>query len=753
MPTLRHPSAVRLCCGILLLSSAVVCRAAPETDKPSTRIVGGKNATVGAYPWMAALVDRNNPGNFDGQVCGGALVHPRWVLTAAHCVENDAAENLSVIVGASDLNAAGLQRINVRKVIIHPKWNTASSDSDLALLLLEQAAPASITPLEIINDPALALPGTMATFMGWGKLTETGTFPSLLQDVQMPIVSDAVANAGLINGKLTSTMIAAGFAAGGKDTCQGDSGGPMVVPGPGGVGWMQAGIVSWGNGCARPNSYGAYTRLSVFRQWIQSYLTPNFADYEITNGILSADKPDVDGDAAPQWLEFALGSNPRSGSSQLLPIPGRANVLAQTYLTLTYRRRQAITDLNYEVWHSANLATWTKLDAPTYQLGSAVPVAGEPGMEAVTFRAPAPLSPAGRGQMRLRVVPGTVYVPARRRLGFPDSAMDGLTMDDPKPGTSHQREFLLEGLPAGQPVNVTARSPEFNTALAIYNAVTGLLVAQDMANSGGGTDDKITFTPTAGLTYFARVTSATASATGRFDIACFGTLIHPATVLGTVPSAQSLTTLDANDSYRPGTYYKDDFLLPATTTPRVIRIAMQAPSVFDAVIGVIDPETGINNYFTDQTGSGDEEWAACLARPGQAYWARASSFARSATGTYSIAARILPTIGRPQTIAGTLATTDPVDPAFLADGTFYVDEYHLTGVTPGTIVSVGLDSLSVDSFLYVRTLDGSEIASDDDSGGGTNSFLTFTARAGKTYIIQASTAVPAQTGAYSLTVQ
>ena len=753
MQTLRRAFPLPLCCGILLLSLGTVCPAAPESEPPATRIVGGKTASPGAYPWMTALLDRHDPNNFTAQTCGGALIHPRWVLTAAHCVEYDAAENLSVIVGATDLNAAGLQRINVRKIIIHPNWNTASSDSDIALLLLDQPAPASITPLQIINDPDLALPGTLATFMGWGKLTETGTSPSLLQDVQMPIVSDAVANAGLLAGRLTSTMIAAGVPAGGKDTCQGDSGGPMVVPGPGGVGWMQAGIVSWGSGCARPNAYGAYTRVSVFRQWIQSYLTPNFHDYEIINGITPADKPDVDKDAAPQWLEFALGSNPRLGGEQHLPAPGRASVLAQDYLTLTYRRRQATADLNYEVWHSPNLASWTKLDPLNYQLGAAVPVAGEPGMEAVTYRAPNPFSPGGRGHLRLQVNPGTTYVPARRRLSCPDSAIDGLTLDDPKPGTSHLREFLLENLTPGTPVNVTARSTNFNVSLALHNAATGVLITSDSANSGGGTDDKITFTPTAGLTYFARVSSATASATGRFNIACFGNLTNPAIVLGAASVAQSLTATDLDDPARVGVQRKDDFLLPATTTPRVIRVAMQTPSL-DAVLGIIDAETGRLSYFIDNAASGVEEWAACLAGPGHAYWARASSFGQNETGSYNIAARTLPTINKPQTINAALATTDPVDPAFIADGTFYVDEYHLVGATPGALVTVAMSSVAIDTYLYVLRLDGSLVTSDDDGGvSGTNSLLTFTARAGETYIIQASTAVASQTGGYAIGVQ
>src|SRR5436190_13056956 len=75
------------------------------------RIVGGSAAPAGAYPWMTGLLYKNEPNTYNAQDCGGALIHPYWVMTAAHCVLGRKASETQVVVGATDLNAAGLTRI------------------------------------------------------------------------------------------------------------------------------------------------------------------------------------------------------------------------------------------------------------------------------------------------------------------------------------------------------------------------------------------------------------------------------------------------------------------------------------------------------------------------------------------------------------------------------------------------------------------------------------------------------------------
>ncbi|MFT5126598.1 MAG: hypothetical protein ACI8W8_000193 [Rhodothermales bacterium] len=233
------------------------------------RIVGGNEATPGDYPWMTALIRSSASSAASGQFCGGTLIHPFWVLSAAHCLEFTNPSEIDVVIGAHSLSGDDGERIAVAEIIVHPAFDSNSLDSDLALLRLER--PSSATPLALAH-PAIAdtfAPGVLATVIGWGALSEGGSGPDELYEVDLPIVSNPTAEATV--GGLTDNMIAAGLAAGGKDSCQGDSGGPFMVPNPNG-GFLLAGIVSWGNGCARPAQYGIYTRVANFADWVAGHL-------------------------------------------------------------------------------------------------------------------------------------------------------------------------------------------------------------------------------------------------------------------------------------------------------------------------------------------------------------------------------------------------------------------------------------------------------------------------------------------------
>ena len=129
------------------------------------------------YPWMAALIHRDyDP--VDGQFCGGSLIAPNWVLTAAHCLYDEEPENLEVVLGLLNLDEKPKERINVEEIIIHPKYDEDTSDFDVALLRLAKASQQK--PIEMIpsGDPdGIAAPGTMATIIGWGALKRGGRHP------------------------------------------------------------------------------------------------------------------------------------------------------------------------------------------------------------------------------------------------------------------------------------------------------------------------------------------------------------------------------------------------------------------------------------------------------------------------------------------------------------------------------------------------------------------------------------------------
>ncbi len=249
-------------CALLTMAGCVVVEDY-EYDQTNNHIVGGVDGDITQAPWQVSLQSAQGQ-----HFCGGSIVAANWVITAAHCVDGGAPAQ--IMAGSTLLSQPG-QVVPVTRAISAPGYTDPTVGKDFALLelttplTLDGVNVKAIRPV-LESDVAAGAtnPGVLSTVTGWGTLVEGGqNIPDVLQTVQVPLVSlqDASADYGL---QLTADQLAAGVrGVGGKDACQGDSGGPLVVAGPGGE-MLLAGVVSWGNGCARADFPGLYARVSSF---------------------------------------------------------------------------------------------------------------------------------------------------------------------------------------------------------------------------------------------------------------------------------------------------------------------------------------------------------------------------------------------------------------------------------------------------------------------------------------------------------
>ena len=271
----------------LLLPAAAASGEATPPPGPSddTEIVGGVPADAGEYPFQVALLLRGVANRKQAQFCGGSLISPDTVLTAAHCLVDFSAAQIDVLVGTHTLAAdGGGARLPARRIRPHPGFDPETYANDVGIIQLGVELPDETIPTVQAGQADLWDPGTVGTVTGWGVLAQNGFFsPTVLHEVEVPIRTNAdCASAYQGFHYIVTQMLCAGELGGGQDSCQGDSGGPFFVS-DGGSGLIQVGVVSWGVGCARANFPGVYTRLAKYTGFINPYLDPDTAPNAVTN--------------------------------------------------------------------------------------------------------------------------------------------------------------------------------------------------------------------------------------------------------------------------------------------------------------------------------------------------------------------------------------------------------------------------------------------------------------------------------------
>ncbi|XP_030076294.1 transmembrane protease serine 13 isoform X2 [Microcaecilia unicolor] len=242
-------------------------------QRKTSRIIGGTPAELGRWPWQISL--HFIRGENTDHVCGGTLIAPHWVVTAAHCFFDNTQyypANWRVYAGIIDQSKLN-NRAEVADIIVHDDYNDATHDFDIALIKLRSPYSfmgANIQPACLPMTGQNFVEGQQCWISGFGKTNSISKYTSpIMMETEVRLIGTSTCNRlSAYNGDITARMMCAGYLQGGKDACQGDSGGPLVCEQN--DRWYLTGVTSWGDGCGERNKPGVYSKVTEFLPWIYS---------------------------------------------------------------------------------------------------------------------------------------------------------------------------------------------------------------------------------------------------------------------------------------------------------------------------------------------------------------------------------------------------------------------------------------------------------------------------------------------------
>lgn len=320
--------------------------------------------------------------------------------------------------------------------------------------------------------------------------------------------------------------------------------------------------------------------------------------------------------------------------------------------------------------------------------------------------------------------------------------------------------FLLEGLAPGDVASVVMSSQEFDPRVQIVNFNTTSLIWED-THSGGGRTAKVTFPVVEGVQYAVRASNVEGDEAGLYEISVSADAIPQldtdAPMPGMIEDSDAIEG-EVGINFGGARSY-DAFLYEGPIGGALVTLTMASPQ-FKTVLQVRNAETGsIVGRDEGESEASMESGLSFEAQEGKWYLIQAMNFELGKGGAYSLVADAesldpVGMIAKNGSVAGSLETTDPIDPLFADIGIFYKDDYLLSATVPGDVVKISLSAPTYDAFLEIVNRDSGELVwLDDDSGGGpagTNSLVVFPIAAGTEYLVRVTSQAEEETGPYTL---